>query len=75
MRGVARTEPAAVRLAEVSDAHPRRTGVEGRIGSDDAEDKANQPVGPPAPPRAVGLPMKQWIPRKKCRAARRQPNS
>jgi hypothetical protein len=75
MRGVARAEPAAVRLAEVSDAHPRRAGVAGSIGSDDAEDKANQPVGPPAPPRAVRLPMQQWIPREERRAARRQLNS
>lgn len=71
MRRVTRAEPAAVRLAEVSDAHPRRAGMAGGIGSDDAEDNANQLVGPPAPPRAVGLPMKQWIPREECRAARR----
>ena len=75
MRGVARAEPAAVRLAEVSEAHPRRVGVAGGIGSDDAEDEANQLIGPPAPPGAVGLPMKQWIPREERRATRRQLNS
>jgi hypothetical protein len=75
MRGVARAEPAAVRLAEVSDAHTRRAGVAGGIGGDDAEDEANQLVGPPAPPRAVGLPMQQRIPGEERRAARRQLNS
>lgn len=71
MRGVARAEPAAVRLAEVSDAHPRRARMAGRISSDDAEDDANQLVGPPAPPGAVGLPVEQRIPREERRAARR----
>jgi hypothetical protein len=75
MRGVARAEPAAVRLAEVSDAHPRRARVAGGIGGDDAEDDANQPVCPPAPPRAVGLPVQQRIPREEGRAARRQLDS
>ena len=71
MRGVARPEPAAVRLAEVSDAHPRRARMAGRISGDDAEDDANQLVGPPAPPGAVGLPVEQRIPREERRAARR----
>jgi hypothetical protein len=75
MRGVARAEPAAVRLAEVSDANSRRAGVPGGIGGDNVEDDANQLVGSPAAPRAVGLPMQQWIPREECRAPRWQPNS
>jgi hypothetical protein len=75
MRGVARAEPAAVRLAEVSDAHPRRVGVPGGIAGDDAEDDANEVVGPPAPPRTVGLPVQQRIPREVRRAAGRQLNS
>ena len=33
----------------------------GRISSDDAEDDANQLVGPPAPPRTVGPPVQQRI--------------
>jgi hypothetical protein len=36
MRGVARAEPAAPWLAEVSDAHASRAGMADRIGSDDA---------------------------------------
>jgi hypothetical protein len=75
MRRVARAEPAAVRFAEVSDAQARCAGMGGRIGSDDAEDKADQIVRPPAPPSAVGLPMEQRIPREERRAARRQLNS
>jgi hypothetical protein len=75
MRGVARAEPAAVRFAEVSDAQARRAGLGGRIRSDDVEDEADQLVRPPAPPRAVGLPMEQRIPREERRAARRELNS
>ena len=71
-RPVVGAEVAAVRPAQVADQDPRRARVVGRVVAHDPRVRANEPVGPPAPPPAVRLVALDRVPADPVPALRRE---
>jgi hypothetical protein len=58
---VARAEWAAAPAAQVADPEARRRGMRGRVAGDDAKNRADEDVRPPAPARPVRTPVQERV--------------
>ena len=68
-------EVAAVRPAQIADAHPRGARMGGRVGVDHAQRGAHEVVGSPAPPGSVGRAPVDRVPGEEMGALGGQPHS